>query len=390
MNLADSDNYVQNLKASVDQSTREVTVHWDKKEDADGYYIFRMFDYDDHMYYIAYTTQNEYREIPECGGFVYYLVIPFQIRDGKQYQGTYKTNTYSYTVPPKTTFFWVIRDDNEFQLHWDGCPGAVHYAVSMERNENLIDKTEIPHKFPNAPLSEQTYDFSYDGPFNEGDKFVFKVQPIYEGRGVTLPGAIEYTVYIVQNDKSNIPINRRTFPDPNFLDYVKQFDANKDGYFSEDEIANVKTIDVECHRIRTLGGVEYFTNLTTLKVVGNRLKELDVRNLKSLQVLDCRSNHEITNLDLSFNHDLQYVDISINKIEKLDLSNNPELVHVNVTGNPLSSLILTDANLKVLSLTSTNINNLDSIDLNHCRGHSLSVAYGPQLSRCRMLSNLEE
>ena len=87
--------------------------------------------------------------------------------------------------------------------------------------------------------------------FKDGDKFIFKVQPIYEGRGVTLAGAVSYTFYVVQKDTNSIPINGQNFPDPKFLDYVKQFDTNKDGTCLEVKLKS-QHIDVESQNIKTL------------------------------------------------------------------------------------------------------------------------------------------
>ena len=41
---AGSGTYVRNLQASVDHTTRRVTIRWDKNFNANGYYIFRMFE----------------------------------------------------------------------------------------------------------------------------------------------------------------------------------------------------------------------------------------------------------------------------------------------------------------------------------------------------------
>ena len=95
--MADETFLVSNLRTEVN-ANRQVTLRWDAHPEATGYYIFRMFDGDDSMPYIGYAMKPEYSEVPERGGFVYYLVIPFKKVGDKQIQGTYTHNTYSYTA----------------------------------------------------------------------------------------------------------------------------------------------------------------------------------------------------------------------------------------------------------------------------------------------------
>ena len=172
--VAEEDFTVNNLKAQSDMSTREVKLQWDPLPKADGYYIFRMFEGDDAMPYIAYTLKPEFNEVPEKGGFVYYLVIPFEIVGGKQVQGSYDQNTFSYTAPPATEGLSLTLQEDQVKLQWKPSSGASEYLVKR-RAQNEIKETLIGKTKAIQFIDETAFDYE------DGTALFYNVYPFFRG-----------------------------------------------------------------------------------------------------------------------------------------------------------------------------------------------------------------
>ena len=85
-------------------------------------------------------------------------------------------------------------------------------------------------------------------------------------------------------------IDSTNFPDNNFRNLLSLFDSNKNGVFSDDELANVKSLNVTGRSIATLKGIEFFTQLERLSCGNNNLMSLDLSANKKLNYLDCSMN----------------------------------------------------------------------------------------------------
>lgn len=156
------------------------------------------------------------------------------------------------------------------------------------------------------------------------------------------------------------------FKDENFKTYcVRYFDLNQDGEISFAEAKMIKKIIVYTEAtyglrpsfdIKSLGGIEYFENLTYLKCSGTsasssqyepssggsgKLIELDVSKNLLLDTLICSAN-QLTQLDISCNKKLSYLDCGHNMISQLDVSNNMELTNLGCESNLLANLIITN------------------------------------------------
>ena len=137
-------------------------------------------------------------------------------------------------------------------------------------------------------------------------------------------------------------------PNGNFKNYLlKNFDLNKDGAISNLEAERVTQIEIRTTNIKSLKGIEYFTNLQSLNCTGNiedgawkeggLLTELDVSHNKKLTTLEC-GNNQLTELDLSQNTELTYLNTSLNKLTRLDISRNLNLFFFNCSHNPIKSV----------------------------------------------------
>ena len=158
-----------------------------------------------------------------------------------------------------------------------------------------------------------------------------------------------------------IPYN---FPDPVFMEYVKQFDTNKNGSLEAEEREAVKTIDVRetpnAQELTSLRGVEFFPCLEKLFCNANKLTELDVSRNTALTGLYCY-DAQLTELDVSRNPALEFLYCPSNQLTKLDVSKNAALKQVSCSENQLTQLDLSkNTNLNLLEC---NRNQLTSLNL---------------------------
>ncbi|MCI1779985.1 MAG: family 16 glycosylhydrolase [Bacteroidales bacterium] len=97
------------------------------------------------------------------------------------------------------------------------------------------------------------------------------------------------------------------------------FDKDGDGKISENEAMNATSMDVSGKGIKSMEGLKYFYNLTSLICRNNSITDLDISALKNLVSLDCSSN-KLTGLDISINY----------KLTSLDCTNNTGLSVIKV------------------------------------------------------------
>ncbi|WP_269222828.1 T9SS type A sorting domain-containing protein [Flavobacterium sp. IMCC34518] len=175
------------------------------------------------------------------------------------------------------------------------------------------------------------------------------------------------------------------FPDASFKNNVVNYYAVK-GINGEDikldkngdkEIDVIEALDAygiveENHPyITDITGIEYFTNLRSLKIQGNvNLKKINISNLKNLQYLDCNSTR-LNMLDLAGLSKLTYLNCYNNGIAKLDLTGLTALKSLNCAHNALNDLTIA---------------NLPSLETVHCVGFNESNSY--IISTTLLLQNL--
>ena len=117
-----------------------------------------------------------------------------------------------------------------------------------------------------------------------------------------------------------VAIDEVTFPDANFRAHIAEFcDTDGDGYLSEEEISEVKVLDIPSEDICNLTGIEFFIFLTELACYDNSITRLDVSGLKDLKYLDCACN-SLTELDLTECSSLEYLAAGGNQLTSLNVS----------------------------------------------------------------------
>lgn len=201
-----------------------------------------------------------------------------------------------------------------------------------------------------------------------------------------------------------IAINEKNFPDENFRDYVAgEWDKDHDKYFSPSEIAAAKWITCdnlwEGQPIKSLKGIEYFTEIWELSCVYNDLTEIDLSHNKKLEYLNCHHNqlkeldvsglpllktfycghNELPSIDVSKNEQLEDFDCQDNHLDTLDVSQNKELVKLSCGTNNLTELdVRENKKLKELSCYESKLSNLDlrnqtELEVLKCWKNPLSV-----------------
>ena len=135
-----------------------------------------------------------------------------------------------------------------------------------------------------------------------------------------------------------VEINKDTFPNETFRDYVRKYiDRSGDGNLDKKEIAAAEAINVSGHKVTSLKGIEYLTELNSLLITNTGITSFDISKNTKLTILDCSKNG-IKSLDISKNRKLVKLICSDNKLTTLDLSNNPALATLECQGNSIKKL----------------------------------------------------
>ncbi len=214
---------------------------------------------------------------------------------------------------------------------------------------------------------------------------------------------------------SGVSINETNFPDAVFRNYVSiEFDQNKDGILSDEEINEITQVCVDGKGIKSLKGIEYFTSLYNLLCRNNQLTALNISNNTALQWLYCSNNmltvldisnntvlteldcscNQLTVLDASKNTILQELDCGINQLTNLNVSKNSVLINLNCSINQLTnlnianSIALTELYCGENQLTTLDTSNNIALTKLHCGGDSSDDSCGNQLTTLDTSNNI--
>lgn len=194
---------------------------------------------------------------------------------------------------------------------------------------------------------------------------------------------------IIFNQTSNEEIE---IPDAAFKQYLlDHFDSNKDGFISYAEAEVVTYIDLNADYIksvRSLKGIEYFTNLKTLVCNDNYISTLDVSKNYLLETILCRNNpikairlYNLVNLKILHCSDCLLSDLDIEDcvaLEELSCYNN-NLSSLNVSTNTkLKSLYCSDNHILTLDVSKNHL--LEHLDCVRCQLKELDVSMLPDLT----------
>ncbi len=193
--------------------------------------------------------------------------------------------------------------------------------------------------------------------------------------GILMLGCLLFFMSLNASAAGNtVDINTQTFPDTVFREYVSShFDRNSDGKLSAEEIANVKTIEVQNisilekkdPSIKSLAGVEVFTSLERLFCYGQEINTLDLSNNRELTGLVCSYNY-LTRLDISGCTKLETLYCQKNKLKTLDLSNCKQIKYVECYDNEIGTIDVSGC--EKLYYFSCGNNNMKNLNVSGCTG----------------------
>ena len=129
-------------------------------------------------------------------------------------------------------------------------------------------------------------------------------------------------------------INETNFPDAKFHNFVSErYDANGDGFLSDEEVADVENMNLGGQTIGTVEGIRYFTNLRVLECPGNQ--GINLSDIKDLPIEIMRLNAcQLTELSIIEDlEDLEELYLPGNNVSSLNISNNPNLRRLECHGN---------------------------------------------------------
>ena len=162
----------------------------------------------------------------------------------------------------------------------------------------------------------------------------------------------------------DIDINEANFPDEIFRNWLLSRPEGSDGILTGEEIASFTSIEVRNKNIRSLKGIELFTNLKSLTCTDNLLTELDVSMLANLESLSCYNN-QLTYLNANGAEKLKDLYCENNQLETLLLDMCFNLKYLYCNDNQLEEL----STIFLLDLHSFDCsrNRLKSLDLSSCQ-----------------------
>ncbi len=163
-----------------------------------------------------------------------------------------------------------------------------------------------------------------------------------------------------------IQISETTFPDSVLRDYITQrFDRNRDSILSTEEIQKANTIFLTSQQnpVSSLEGLQYFTELTTLRIAYSNLTAVNLSNFSKLEEIDIYNNSNLSSLSVS-SPVARTLDCYNNALTSLTL-NTPVLVALDCHSNQLSALDV--SNMKYLTRVRYESNSpLKTLDFRGC------------------------
>lgn len=190
----------------------------------------------------------------------------------------------------------------------------------------------------------------------------------------------------------DVPITEDVFPDAVFRQWLTDpanlDGAGADGVFTQEELEDIRQINVSSMGISSLEGIEVFSALESLSCKDNALEALNVQQNRALRYLQCDYNR-IDSLDVSGLDQLQALYCENNHMTSLDLTGCTALEIIYCRSNDLESVdFSTNTSLKFIEsfdnqLTSVDLSmltNLEFVHLDHNRLTHLDLSHNPNLS----------
>ena len=138
-----------------------------------------------------------------------------------------------------------------------------------------------------------------------------------------------------------LSLDAESFASESLAAVLAPYDTDGSGSISVAEAAAVTELDCSNLGLRSLAGIELFTNLEALDASGNALSSVDLSTLKKLAFVDL-SDNALGTLSVANAKNLAYLDVSDNGLTELDLSDCTALQTLCCPGNAIARLDLSD------------------------------------------------
>ena len=190
--------------------------------------------------------------------------------------------------------------------------------------------------------------------------------------------------------RAAIVIDETNFPDENFRQYLLAQYYGEDGELTNLEIRAVTRMYLNDKNIKSLEGINMFTDLKELYCEKNQLTELDVSALTALETLYC-SDNQLSSLNVSGCKSLTSLSSANNQLTKLDVSKCTMLRQLGCRNNQLTTLdvrkcknlfnFVCDGN----QLTKLNVSGCSELEMLICQDNQLTEL---ELPGCTKLVSL--
>ena len=173
-----------------------------------------------------------------------------------------------------------------------------------------------------------------------------------------------------------VKISASAFPDPVLRKILSGsgYDEDGNGTLDVKEITHLRNLHCEGMGVKSLKGIEYFTDLQGLWCRDNQLDSLDISKNTDLRGLWCSGNN-LTSIDLSKNKELVWIYCYDCKLTALDVSANPKMAYIECNTNPITELDL------------THNPELEHLMCGTCKLKKLDVSKNPKLAHLDCFAN---
>lgn len=324
--------WISNGSAEIHSNTG--TVHTEQKPEPEQVFVSVTAKAEGNSVHLACTYEG--LEASGCG-----FVLTKDKKEVKRQEAEMtKEGSFSLTLEDLEYdtdygyYAWIVKGKEEIRSN----TGTVHTEpkpviaptikeVSFEADENVLT---LHCTYTGDEVDGWGFYFNgtkYGSDSHDDGKFSLTVSDLeydtdYDYQAYITSGQVEVTsdVKTARTGKlSSVPI-----PDAVFKAYILNlYDLDRNGKLSMEEAEKITRLDINTYdlQIKTLEGIEYFTNLEYLKAVG----------------YDDSRRGEVSSLDLSKNVKLETLICPFNRLESLDLQNCTRLKYLNCSSNMLDN-----------------------------------------------------
>ena len=178
------------------------------------------------------------------------------------------------------------------------------------------------------------------------EEAVQETELLESGNGLTEPEVLseaeeQQEVPVAEERAASYPVSvdAAHFPDKAFRSAAASYDKNSDGKLSKNEADSVKEMNVTYKGIKSLQGIEYFSQLQILDCSGNPFTSLNVSQNKKLQKLTFNGSG-VKTVSIDGLKELKGIYFIEGEVSKVNLTNLPNLEVLTCARNKISSLNL--------------------------------------------------